>query len=348
MTRVTGLPKPAEGEVFVIAEAGVNHNGDVALAKQMIDAAADAHADAVKFQTWQAGEITGRFTVKVDYLKDSTPDDETRYELSDRLRLDKDAFRKLSTYADGIGILFLSTPDGFESLDFLVDELDVPYIKVGSTEVTHLQFLEAVGRKQRPVIFSTGLSTLEEVGLGIDALRRGGAAPLTLLHCTSEYPAPPEEINLRAMRTLSETFDLPVGLSDHSQGSEAAIAAVALGARVIEKHFTLDRELEGPDHAASLDPAELAEMIAAIRTTERMLGDGIKRPTPSERRNMDGIRRSVVAARQLSAGIQLTANDLTCKRPGHGIQPVDLESLVGRILTRDLEPDEPLHWDDME
>lgn len=333
--------------VFIIAEAGVNHNGDIKLAKQLIDAAHAAKADAVKFQTWKPGEITGRFAHKVAYLADTTSSSENRYGLSCRLALPYPAFHELKAHADKLGIMFLSTPDGFESLAFLVDELDVSIVKIGSTEVTHPQFLNAVGRTRRPAILSTGLSTLGEVEKAIASIKAGGEAPLALLHCTSEYPAPAIEMNLRAIRTLAEAFRLPVGLSDHSTGIEAAIAAVALGSVIIEKHFTLDRNLPGPDHRASLDPTGLADLVAAIRKTEVLLGDGIKKPTESERANMNGIRRGVVAVRPIPAGTRLTTELLTCKRPGGGIDPEHLERLVGFKTARDLEEDEPLAWRDL-
>jgi N,N'-diacetyllegionaminate synthase len=341
------LPYAVPGRTFIIAEAGVNHDGDVARAKQLIDLAAEAKADAVKFQTWRPGEITGRFAYKVNYLETTTDSAESRYELSCRLALPFPVFRELKAHAESRGILFLSTPDGFDSLAFLVGELDMPIVKIGSTEVTHLQYLDAIGRTGRPAILSTGLSTLGEVETAVNTLRRGGAGPLALLHCTSEYPAPDDQINLRAMRTLAHAFGLPVGLSDHSVGAEASLAAVAMGAAIVEKHFTLDRSLPGPDHQASLDGEGLAAYVASIRRIEAMLGDGIKRPTPAEIANMNGIRRGVVAAADLPAGTVLAAPMLTCKRPGGGIEPSQLDLLVGLRLNRALESDEPLCWNDV-
>jgi N,N'-diacetyllegionaminate synthase len=338
---------PWEHSLFIVAEAGVNHNGDLALARRLIDAAADAGADAVKFQTWKPGELTGRFAYKVGYLESSTPTGESRYELSRRLALPYEAFRELQAYARERGILFLSTPDGFDSLEFLAGELSLPFIKVASTEVTHPQFLTAVGRWNRPVLLSTGMSDLGEVERALAALRGEGNPSVVLLHCTSEYPAPAAEMNVRAVATLARAFQVPVGLSDHSTGHEAAIAAVALGAVVIEKHFTLDRELPGPDHRASLDPDGLRAFVASLRTVELMLGDGIKRMTPSEHRNVAGIRRSVVARRALKKGFVLTAEDLVCKRPGTGIAPEALQHIVGMRINRDLEEDEPISWDDL-
>lgn len=332
---------------FIIAEAGVNHDGDVERAKRLIDVAAEAKADAVKFQTWRPGEITGRYAYKVNYLESTTEAAESRYELSCRLALPFPVFRELKAHAERRGILFLSTPDGFDSLAFLVGELDMPIVKIGSTEVTHLQYLEAIGRTGRPAILSTGLSTLGEVEKAVATLRRGGTRDLTLLHCTSEYPAPDDQMNLRAMITLRDAFGLPVGLSDHSRGVEASLAAVAMGATVVEKHFTLDRSLPGPDHQASLDGPELACLVSSIRRVEAMLGDGIKRPTAAELANINGIRRGVVAARKIPAGTVLSADMLVCKRPGGGIEPEDLDRLVGFAVRRDLDEDEPLTWDDV-
>jgi N-acetylneuraminate synthase/N,N'-diacetyllegionaminate synthase len=340
---------PWAERTYVIAEAGVNHNGEVELAKRLVDAAHAAGADAVKFQTWMPDEIVGRFAQKVDYLAQHTDADEDFFDIAERWRLPYSAFAELKAYCEDVGIQFLSTPDGFQSLDFLVDELDTPFVKVGSTELTHLQFLTAVGRKQRPVIMSTGLGNLGEIETALAALRAGGGPdlPIVVLQCTSEYPAPPEEMNLRAMSTIAAAFGTPVGLSDHSMGFEAAVAAVALGACVIEKHLTLDRAMEGPDHQASADPQALAEQVAAIRRTRVMLGDGLKRPTPRERANMEGIRRSVVAARPLEAGCVLTADDIVCLRPGTGVPPGQLAILIGMRVNRPLQLHEPIRWEDV-
>ena len=334
---------------YIIAEAGVNHNGDINLAKELIDVAYKSGADAVKFQTWKPGELTGEFSFKVNYLEKHTPESESRFELSKKLCLSYDEFRELKLYCDKVGIQFLSTPDGFESLNFLVDELDIPIIKIGSTELNHILFLEAVGKKNRPVILSTGLGTLEEVHLAVNALRRGGGKdlPITILQCTSEYPAPPDEMNINVIKTFLKTFNLPVGLSDHSFGLEAAIAAVTLGSSVVEKHFTLDREMKGPDHAASLTPIELKEFVSVLRRVKIMLGNGIKVPTKTEIKNIEGIRRSVVANTNLKAGSILQMKDLICKRPGTGISPAEIQLLVGSKLKRDFIKDEPITWEDI-
>ena len=345
----TSLDLPWTDQIYIIAEAGVNHNGELELAKQLVDAAHEAGADAVKFQTWKADEIIGRFATKVDYLEERSGAGESFFELVERLSLPYPAFAELKRYCGEVGIQFLSTPDGFQSLDFLVDDLEVPFVKVGSTELTHLQFLTAVGRKRRPVILSTGLGTLGEIETALAALRAGGGPelPIVVLQCTSEYPAPPNEMNLWAMTTIASAFNVPVGLSDHSVGPEAAVAAVALGARVIEKHLTLDRAMAGPDHLASADPQGFRELVDAVRKTSLMLGDGVKRPTPRERANMDGIRRSAVAARALEAGCVLMAEDIVCLRPGTGVPPGQIEHIVGMRLNRPLQLHEPIRWEDL-
>ncbi len=338
--------RPPFSRVVIVAEAGVNHNGDVGTAKKLCDLALECKCDAVKFQTWKPGEVTGRFAVKVQYIKE-TSGDESRYDLSRRLCLPYDAFREIKAHCDRIGITFLSTPDGFESLAFLVDELDVPAIKVASTEITHPAYIEDVAKRHRPTLLSTGMSTLGEVEACVEIFRRHGHDALTLLHCTSQYPAFHAEVNLRAMVTMRNAFQVPVGFSDHTVGSQASIAAVALGAQVIEKHFTLDKNMPGPDHRASASQDELAELVRSIRIAEAVLGDGVKRPTASERENIPGVRRGVVAARALAKGTVLKASMLTAKRPFTGILPAQSGLLVGRTLQRDLEEDEPVRWEDV-
>lgn len=338
-------PLPWAGRVFVIAEAGVNHDGDIEKARRLIDAAADIGADAVKFQTWNPGELTGRFAVKASYATQGTRSDESFVDMEAARRLPFEAFRELQAHAARRKILFLSTPDGFESLNFLANDLKVPILKVGSSEVTHTRFLAAVGAKGRPVVLSTGLSTLGEAEAAVGAVRAGGDVPLVVLHCTSEYPAPDADMNLRAMTALGAAIGVPVGLSDHSLGIEAAVAATALGARVIEKHLTLDRTLPGPDHAASATPAEFAQMVRAIRRVEVQLGDGIKRRMPSELKNLIAVRRSVVAACDLAAGTRLEPGMLACKRPGSGIAPEHLDAIVGMVVNKSLKADEPITWD---
>jgi len=334
-----------ESSVFLIAEAGVNHDGKLDNALRLVDAAKAAGADAVKFQTFLPGECTGKFAFMTDYQIDPV-NAESRYQMSQRLSLPHADFRRIADYCHEVDILFLSTPDGKRSLDFLVDDLEMPIIKVGSTEVTNHPYLKAIAAKQRPIIFSTGLSTLQEVAASVDILSACGRS-MAVLHCTSEYPAPDAEMNLLALETLSTAFDVSVGLSDHSIGVEASLAAVALGAKVIEKHFTLDQRLPGPDHKASLDPQGLAQWVSSIRRVESMLGNGIKQPTQRELRNMASIRRSVVAAEELKAGDVLGLHNLACKRPGNGISPVDFEKIIGMRINCNKAEDEVIQWQDL-
>ena len=330
--------------VFIIAEAGVNHNGSVDLALQLIDAAKTSGADAVKFQTFRADRIATRSAEKAKYQQRQAADGESQFEMLRRLELDAAAHRRLIDHCRKGGIQFLSSPFDLQSVN-LLDTLEIPLFKIPSGEITNLPFLERIAAKGRPVILSTGMSTLGEVEEAVQVLRAGGATEITLLHCVTEYPAPYAEINLRAMQTLKLAFGLPVGYSDHSPGIEIAIAAVALGAEIIEKHFTLDRSLPGPDHAASLEPKELKQMVAAIRNVESALGDGIKKPALCELPNIPVARKSVVAARALSAGQKLAAADLDIKRPGTGLSPKLLTVLVGRTLRTNVEPDEVILWD---
>ena len=335
---------PWNKKVFIIAEAGVNHNGRLDLAKKLIDAAKSAGADAVKFQTWKNEEIMSRFTHKVKYIEKTTDSKKSLWDVLSGLALPYNDFRKLQAYAKKKDILFLSTPDGFESLDFLADELQLPIIKIGSTEITHLQYLAAIAKKKRPIILSTGLSSLGEVEKAIATIRAHYHGPMVILHCNSAYPAPLEDMNLRAMTTLEKAFCVPVGLSDHSDGNEASIAAVALGAKVIEKHFTLDRNMKGPDHQSSLDVEQFTKFVSSIRKTELLLGDGVKRMTKSEAQNLTGIRRSIVAKRNIIKGTRLSAEMLTCKRPGTGIPPEEMGNLVGLKVNQNISEDEPLLW----
>jgi N,N'-diacetyllegionaminate synthase len=282
--------------VLIIAEAGVNHNGSIDLAVQLIDAAKASGADAVKFQTFRADRIATRSAEKANYQQRQAADGESQFEMLQRLELDAAAHRRLFDYCRKTAIQFLSSPFDIQSID-LLDTLEVPLLKIPSGEITNLPFLERIAAKGRPVILSTGMSTLGEVEEAVQVLRAGGVSEITLLHCVTEYPAPYAEINLRAMQTLKSAFGLPVGYSDHTPGIEIAIAAVALGAEVIEKHFTLDRSLPGPDHSASLEPKEFKQMVAAIRNVESALGDGIKKPALCELPNIPVARKSVVAAR---------------------------------------------------
>lgn len=332
--------------VYIIAEAGVNHNGDINLAKRLIDCAKEAGADAVKFQTFKTEKIIGKFANKAKYQVENTGEQESQYEMVKKLELPYDAFRELKTYCDEKGITFISTPDETDSLDFLVD-LGVPIIKIGSTEVTNLTFLKQIARKHLPIILSTGMSTLGEVETAINAIYSEGNNDVTIMHATTDYPTMPEDVNLRAMVTMKEAFRLPVGYSDHTQGIEAAVAAVALGAVAIEKHFTLDKNMEGPDHKASLNPKELKDFVRAVRDAEKLLGNGIKKPTKREESIMEAARRSIVAASDLEAGTVLEENMLEFKRPGTGLKPEFISFIIGRKLKRSVKEDELITLDDI-
>lgn len=340
-------------KTFIIAEAGVNHNGDLELAYKLIDAAVEAKADAVKFQTFKAENVASKSAEKAEYQKKTTSATESQFEMIKKLELSYNEFRELKKYCDKIRIMFLSTPDEEDSLDFLADDLNVPIIKVGSGELTNLPFLRCIAQKDRPIILSTGMASLSEVEEAIDIIQSNQNclssrifSPLTILHCTTNYPCPYEEVNLRAMLTLKEAFKLPVGYSDHTLGIEVSVAAVALGAKVIEKHFTLDKNLPGPDHKASLEPDELKAMVEAIRNVEKSLGDGIKRPTQSELNIMKVVRKSLVAARNIKAGEKVKESDIVIKKAGTGIPPKFKKIVIGMRPTRDIKEDEPLGWGD--
>ncbi len=330
--------------VFVIAEAGVNHNGSLELALQLVDAAKASGADAVKFQTFRADLLATRSAHKAAYQERTTANEESQFQMLQRLELDAAAHKRLIAHCSQIGIQFLSSPFDAQSADLLA-AMNVPLYKVPSGEITNLPFLEHIASKGRPVILSTGMSTLGEVEEAVHVLKAAGATQLTLLHCVTEYPAPFDQINLRAMQTLKIAFGLPVGYSDHTPGFEIAVAAVALGAEVIEKHFTLDRSLPGPDHAASLEPGELQQMMNAIRHVEVALGDGIKGPALCELPNISVARKSLVAARGMSAGHKLVADDLDIKRPGNGLAPRLMSAVLGHTLRVNIEKDEMVHWD---
>ena len=332
-------------KVFIIAEAGVNHNGDIRLAYKLVDAAKEAGADAVKFQTFKAENVVSKIAEKAEYQKETTNSEESQYEMIKKLELSFEDFVKIKDYCDKKGIIFLSTPFDYESVDFL--ESLVPLYKVGSGEITNLPFLEYIAKKGKPIILSTGMSTLGEVEEAVKTIINvTSSLPLVLLHCVSNYPAKYEDVNLKAMLTLKEAFELPVGYSDHTLGIEIAIAAVALGAKVIEKHFTLDRGLPGPDHKASLEPDELKKMVKAIRNVEKALGSGVKRPTQSELKVMKVARRSLVATRDIRAGEVVKESDILIKRPGTGILPKFKEIIIGMRLTRDVKKDNPFDWED--
>jgi len=322
--------------VFIIAEAGVNHNGSLDMAYQLVDAAAQSGADAVKFQTFKAENIVTPQAPKADYQKQTTDAAESQFAMIKRLELSYDAFRQLKAYCDLQNIVFLSTPFDEESADFLT-ELDIPAFKIPSGEVTNLPFLAYVARKQKPIILSTGMAYLSEVDEAVRIIQQNACQELVLLHCVSNYPADPAEVNLRAMQTMSHAFQLPVGYSDHTLGNEIALASVAMGASVIEKHFTLDKNLPGPDHKASLEPVELKAMIQGIHKVESALGSGRKTPTASEQNAAAVARKSLVAAYDLPAGTIITPKMITAKRPGTGLPPSLITYVLGRTLQIDIK-----------
>ena len=328
-------------KTLIIAEAGVNHNGSLELAKKMALEAKKAGADIVKYQTAVPELVISRFAEKAAYQKEQTGDSESQLEMVRRLHFDFDAHRELKAYCDEIGIQYLSAAFDLPSVEFLAS-LDLPMIKIPSGEITNLPYLEAVARQGKPVLLSTGMCELGEISAALGILNRGGAGEVTILHCNTEYPTPDTDANLRAITHLQETFNCKVGYSDHTRGTEADVAAVALGACVIEKHFTLDKAMEGPDHKASLDVPELVEMVAAVRRAERLLGTGVKQPSASERPNIAIARKSIVAAKPIKEGDIFTEKNLTVKRPGDGISPMHWYEVLGRVACRDFAEDEKI------
>ncbi|MGD9716498.1 MAG: N-acetylneuraminate synthase [Sulfuricurvum sp.] len=328
---------------FIIAEAGVNHNGSLDLAKKLIDVAAEAGADAVKFQTFKAEKLVSKKAQKAEYQKQTTDAAESQYDMIKKLELDEPAHRELIRYCGEKKIRFLSTPFDHESIE-LLDALGMEIFKIPSGEITNLPYLRHIGGLGKEVILSTGMADLGEIEDALDLLVSSGTPKekITILHATTEYPCPMDEVNLRAMGTIASAFGVRTGYSDHTRGIEVPIAAVAMGASVIEKHFTLDRTMEGPDHKASLEPDELCAMVAAIRNIEKALGDGIKKPSPSEAKNMAVARKSIVAARPIRAGEVFTSENIAIKRPGTGISPMRYDEIVGERAARDYEEDEPL------
>jgi len=332
---------------FIIAEAGVNHNGEMELARRLVDAAADTGADAVKFQTFRTEALVTQEVATAGYQEENTGTANQR-DLLASLELPFEAFRELASHAAKRKILFLSTPFDGESAGFL-QELDLPAFKIASGEITNLPFLEQIARFGKPVILSTGMATLGEVERAVERIRAvGGGDRLILLHCVSDYPANPADVNLRAMETLAAAFGVPVGFSDHTEGIIIPIAAAALGACVVEKHFTLDRTLPGPDHRASLEPEELAEMIRGIRAAEKALGDGVKRPTARERETARAVRKRIVTQRAVARGEVFTLDALTTRRASIGLPSFQMEEVVGRRARRDLAAGEGVEWGDLE
>jgi len=326
--------------VLIIAEAGVNHNGSMELAMRLIDAAADAGVDYVKFQTFKAANLVTKEAKQAEYQQRNAQDN-SQYAMLKKLELSQEQHYELIEYCKQRGVRFLSTAFDFESVDFL-HSLNLGVWKIPSGEITNYPYLRKIAQFGEPVILSTGMSTNEDIDAAIQALCDNGLKPeqITLLHCNTEYPTPMQDVNLRAMQQMREMFGVAVGYSDHTPGIEVPIAAVALGAEVIEKHFTLDRTMPGPDHKASLEPQELKAMVSAIRNIEQALGDGEKRVSESERKNMTIARKSIVAARDIMQGELLTEENLTTKRPGNGISPMRWNDVVGSKAVRDFKVDE--------
>lgn len=325
--------------VIVIAEAGVNHNGSMELAKQMVLAAKKAGADYVKFQTFIPKNLVSRFAQKAEYQKKTTGGGESQLQMLEKLALTQQDFVELQAYCREVGIGFLSTPFDFESIDFL-EKLDMDFWKLPSGEVTNLPYLEKIARTGKRVVMSTGMCEMNEISDAVKILEENGAGEITILHCNTEYPTPFSDVNLLAMQEMAEILKKPIGYSDHTIGIEVPIAAVALGAVVIEKHFTLDKTMEGPDHAASLEPLELAEMVRAIRNIEQARGDGRKKRTSSEERNCAVVRKSIVASKDIKAGDVFTEENLTVKRPGNGISPMKWHEVLGKVAQKDYDADE--------
>ena len=324
---------------LIIAEAGVNHNGRLDLALKLCDAAKSVGADVVKFQTWQTEKLITKTVGQAEYQTLNTGVKESQFDMLKKLELSYDDFRKVKQHCDEIGITFASTADEPDSLDFLV-ELGIPFIKIGSGEIGNIPFLRYMGTKGLPVILSTGMSTLEEVAMSIRALREGGTDDITLLHCTTSYPCPYEDVNLKAMLTLRDAFWLPVGYSDHTIGGEVAVAAVSLGASVVEKHFTLDCSMEGPDHAASTEPEDFQKMVESIRNVEACLGDGEKKPTDKERTISKVVRKRIVAKKKIAAGEVFSEENICVKRSESGYEVREWDTVIGSVASRDFMPDE--------
>lgn len=322
----------------IIAEIGVNHNGDYKLAKQMVDVARECGADIVKFQTFNVDSITSKYAEMAQYQKENLGEEKSQKEMLRSLTLSHEEFTELAKYCNTIGILFLSTPFDIESIRFL-DSIQNIW-KIPSGEITNYPYLVEIAKTKKKVIISTGMSTLDEVDEAVNVLKNHGTKDIILLHCTTDYPAPIDSVNLNAMLTLKDRFNYPVGYSDHTRGIEVSIAAVAMGASVIEKHFTLDKTMPGPDHKASLEPCELKQLVTAIRNIERAKGTGEKHPTETEIKNQGVVRKSIVASKAIKKGDIFTEDNLTTKRPGNGISPMNWNKILGTTADRDYEEDE--------
>ncbi len=327
--------------VFIIAEAGVNHNGSIELACQLIDVAVESGADAIKFQTFKTENLVSKNAQKAEYQKQTTGESESQFDMIKKLELDIDAHKKLIKYCNDQNIMFLSTPFDHDSID-LLNELGLKIFKIPSGEITNLPYLRYIGSLNKNIILSTGMSNLQEVGDALTVLINAGTSKecITVLHANTMYPTPVEDVNLNAMLTIQEEFGVAVGYSDHTLGIEVDIAATALGASIIEKHFTLDKTMEGPDHKSSLEPEELKAMVGAIRNIEKALGSSEKKPSPSETVNIDVVRKSIVAKTNINKGDILDENNLCVKRPGSGVSPMKWDEVIGTISSKDYNADE--------
>ena len=328
-------------KVFIIAEAGVNHNGSMKLAKKLIDVAVESGADAVKFQTFKAENLVSKNTEKAEYQKKTTTASESQFDMIKKLELDIETHKELITYCLEKEIMFLSTPFDHDSINLLGD-LGLEIFKIPSGEITNLPYLRHIGSLKKQVILSTGMSTLQEVEDALNILISTGTlrADITVLHANTMYPTPMDDVNLNAMLTIQKEFDVAYGYSDHTLGIEVDIAAVAMGATVIEKHFTLDKAMDGPDHKASLEPKELKSMVSAIRNVEKVMGSFEKKPSPSESVNIDIVRKSIVANQKISKGDILTDKNITIKRPGNGISPMQWDEVIGAVAVKNYKLDD--------
>lgn len=324
---------------MIIAEAGVNHNGKLDVALELCLRAKEAGADVVKFQTWKTDKIITKKVKQADYQALNTGIQESQFDMLKKLELSYDDFEKIKKYCDDIGIIFASTADDEESLDFLIN-LGIPFIKIGSGDIGNIKFLRYIGTKKMPVIISTGMSSLAEIDISLNTLKDSGTNDITILHCTTNYPCPYEEVNLNAMVTLKNAFHLPVGYSDHTLGKDVAIAAKALGATVIEKHFTLDRHMDGPDHLASTEPNEFRNLVQAVRRAEIFMGSGIKFPTNSERKISKVVTKRIVAAKDIKKGELFTSENLTVKRNDIGEKAVYWDFVIGKVSSKNYIIDE--------
>lgn len=326
-------------KTLIIAEAGVNHNGSLEIAKQLVDKAKEAGADIVKFQTFKAEKLVSKYAGKAEYQKETTDASESQYNMIKKLELDLNMHKELIEYCKLKEINSLSSPFDIDSIKLLI-KFGIDIIKIPSGEITNLPYLKEIGKLKKQVILSTGMSTLGEIEKALNILIVNGTKDVVVLHCNTEYPTPMKDVNLRAMRTIKEAFKIEVGYSDHTLGIEVPIAAVVMGASIIEKHFTLDKRMAGPDHRASLEPHEFKAMVNAIRNIEKALGNGIKKPSDSELSNINVVRKSIVAKCDIKKGETLSNSNITVKRPGNGISPMRWDEMIGKIAKRDYLADE--------